>query len=109
MQTIQKPDVVATDCGRTTFFVPGNAPGVFRFCGTSAAAPHAAAIAALVLQANPTLTPAQIQAGLAATARSVGEFGLNAVGAGLIDAHSMIEDVALPPAITIVNPHPRAQ
>jgi hypothetical protein len=106
-QTIAKPNFVATDCGRTTFFVPTKTPNIFRFCGTSAAAPHAAAVAALARQANPSLTPAQVQAGLAATARPVGAFGPTAVGAGLIDAHSMLEDVALPPVITIVNP-PRA-
>jgi hypothetical protein len=104
-RTIQKPNVVATDCGRTTFFVPTEPPtGIFRFCGTSAAAPHAAAIAALARQANPSLTPAQLRDGLAATARPVGSFGPNAVGAGLIDAHNLLEDVALPPAITIVSP-----
>jgi len=105
VQAIPKPDVIATDCGRTTFFVPTKPPtGVFRFCGTSAAAPHAAAVAALARQANPTLTPAQIQAGLAETARPVGAFGPNAVGGGLVDAHGMLEDVALPPTIRIVNP-----
>jgi subtilisin family serine protease len=103
-QTISKPNAVASDCGRTTFFVPTKVAGIFRFCGTSAAAPHAAAIAALARQANPSLTPAQIGAGLAATARPVGAFGPNAVGAGLLDAHRMLEDVALPPVITIVNP-----
>ena len=103
-QTISKPNAVASDCGRTTFFVPTKTAGIFRFCGTSAAAPHAAAIAALVRQANPSLTPAQIGAGLAATARPVGAFGPDAVGAGLLDAHRMLEDVALPPVITIVNP-----
>jgi hypothetical protein len=110
VQTIPKPDVVATDCGRTTFFVPTKTAGIFRFCGTSAAAPHAAAVAALARQANPALSPAQIQTGLAATALPVGapgEFGPNAVGAGLVDAHSMLEDVALPPAVAIINP-PRA-
>jgi subtilisin family serine protease len=103
-QAIPKPNAVATDCGRTTFFVPTKTPGIFRFCGTSAAAPHGAAIAALARQANPSLTPAQIGAGLAATARPVGAFGPNAVGAGLLDAHRMLEEVALPPVITIVNP-----
>jgi hypothetical protein len=34
----------------------------------------------------------------------VGGFGPNAVGAGILDAHRMLEDVALPPVITIVNP-----
>ena len=103
-QTIAKPDAVATDCGRTTFFVPTLTAGIFRFCGTSAAAPHAAAIAALARQANPGLTPSQISAGLAATARPVGPFGPNAVGAGLLDAHRMIEDIALPPVVRILNP-----
>jgi subtilisin family serine protease len=104
-ETIQKPDVVATDCVRTTFFVPTKTAGI-RFCGTSAAAPHAAAIAALARQANPSLTPAQVRDGLFSTARVVGAFGPNAVGAGLLDAHRMIEDIALPPVITIVNPPP---
>jgi subtilisin family serine protease len=103
-QTISKPNAVASDCGRTTFFVPTGAAGIFRFCGTSAAAPHAAAIAALARQANPSLTPAQLRDGLAATARPVGSFGPNAVGAGLVDAHNLLEDVALPPAIAIVSP-----
>jgi hypothetical protein len=103
-QTISKPNAVASDCGRTTFFVPTSTPGIFRFCGTSAAAPHAAAIAALARQANPSLTPAQLRAGLAATARPVGSLGPNEVGAGLLDAHNLLEDVALPPAIAIVSP-----
>jgi hypothetical protein len=102
-QTIPKPNAVATDCGRTTFFVPTKAAG-FRFCGTSASAPHAAAIAALARQANPSLTPAQLRDGLAATARPVGAFGPSAVGAGLLDAHSLVENVALPPVVSIVNP-----
>ena len=33
---------------------PAGEPGIFRFCGTSAAAPHAAAVAALIQQANPS-------------------------------------------------------
>jgi subtilisin family serine protease len=104
-EVISKPDVAATDCGRTTFFVPVESePGIFRFCGTSAAAPHAAAIAALALQANPGLTPAQVRSALATTARPVGAFGPNAVGSGLVDAHGVLADVALPPVITIVNP-----
>lgn len=103
-QAISKPNIAATDCGRTTFFVPTKSPGIHRFCGTSAAAPHAAAVAALARQANPTLTPAQIAGGLAATARPVGPFGPDAVGGGLIDAHRLLEDFALPPVVTIVNP-----
>ncbi|HEY3342410.1 MAG TPA: S8 family serine peptidase, partial [Anaerolineae bacterium] len=47
-ETIQQPDFTATDGGCTSFF--GNLMGCYRFYGTSAAAPHAAAVAALALQ-----------------------------------------------------------
>ena len=42
---LQKPDIVAATCVSTT------TPGFETFCGTSSAAPHAAAIAALMLEA----------------------------------------------------------
>lgn len=45
----QKPDLVATDGGRNSFFGDFD-NGIYRFYGTSAAAPHAAAVAALVWQ-----------------------------------------------------------
>ncbi len=48
-EIIAKPDVVATDGGANTFF--GSCEShVWRFYGTSAAAPHAAAVAALELR-----------------------------------------------------------
>ena len=50
-----KPDIVGTDCVDT--FSYGTDRG---FCGTSAAAPHVAGLAALVKQRFPTYTPAQI-------------------------------------------------
>ena len=83
---ITKPDLVATDCGLTTFFVPTSTPGINRFCGTSAAAPHAAAVAALMRDANPAMTVAQIRTALAASARPIGNLGPDVVGAGLVDA-----------------------
>ena len=58
--------------------------GFAPFYGTSAAAPVAAASAALLLQLQPDLTPAQISADLAASA--VGQGGGANVGAGLIQA-----------------------
>lgn len=106
-RVLSKPDMVATDCGETTFFLPTETPGLFRFCGTSASAPHAAAVAALMREANPSLSPAQIRAALAATARPVGAFGANAVGAGLVDAYGAVASVALPPQVSITEP-PRA-
>lgn len=89
-EIVQKPDFVATDCGATTFFAFLSG-GRWRFCGTSAAAPHAAAVAALMLERNPTLTPAEVREKLAATARGVGSFEADAVGAGLVDAAAALE------------------
>jgi hypothetical protein len=59
--TLQKPDATAAD-GVVT-----KTPGFNPFYGTSAAAPHAAAIAALIKSANLSLTNAQIKAILLST------------------------------------------
>jgi hypothetical protein len=73
----QKPDFVSPDGGNDTFlgFTIGGTTGITdpstvpqcannanfpNFFGTSAAAPHAASIAVLMLQADPSLTPTQI-------------------------------------------------
>jgi hypothetical protein len=53
-QLFYKPDLTAADG------VSATPPGFAPFFGTSAAAPHAAAIAALVWSYNPTLTPDQV-------------------------------------------------
>jgi hypothetical protein len=89
-EELAKPDFAATDCGATTFFA-FLAGGTWRFCGTSAAAPHAAAIAALVRQAKPTLTVQQVRSAMTDTAVPVGSFGSPAAGAGLLDAFAAIE------------------
>jgi len=49
-QVRQKPDITAADCVATSW------PGHTSFCGTSAAAPHAAAIAGLLVSAKPSIT-----------------------------------------------------
>jgi len=105
-QAIAKPDLAATDCGVTTFFGSfQSGEGVWRFCGTSAAAPHAAAVAALLRQANPAAA-GQLRSVLTATARPVGAYGPDAVGAGLIDAGAALRSLALPPTIAIVRAPP---
>jgi hypothetical protein len=101
-RVIPKPDLAATDGAANTFF-GSFAAGTWRFFGTSAAAPHAAAVAALGQQANPGATPAQIRAALTGTADPVGAFGAEAVGAGFLDANGAVAALALPPTIAITK------
>ena len=61
-RTLQKPDLTAADGVFT------KTPGFLPFFGTSAAAPHAAGIAALVLSARPSFTPAEVKKAMTATA-----------------------------------------
>ena len=82
----QKPDFVGPDGGNDTFLgfkLPTgqdtstvtaclNNAGFPSFFGTSAAAPHVAGIAALLLQANASLTPAQIYTVLQQSAAPIG-------------------------------------
>jgi hypothetical protein len=88
-EEVAKPDLAATDCGATTFFAFLSA-GTWRFCGTSAAAPHAAAVAAFVRQAKPTLPEQQVRSALVDSAVPVGAFPPEAAGAGLVDAFAAI-------------------
>lgn len=62
-------------------------PGFNPFPGTSAAAPHVAAVAALLKQAAPELTPAQVTNALTTTATDVETAGIDYhSGAGLVNA-----------------------
>ena len=65
-----KPEYTAVDGVNTTFFFNdsyGN-DGIDDFFGTSAAAPHAAAIAALMLEASPGATDTKVRSALANSA-----------------------------------------
>jgi hypothetical protein len=88
-ETLAKPDAAATDGAATSFFAQ-QIDGVWRFFGTSEAAPHAAALAAVLLQAYPRATVAQIYNDLKSTAVQVGSFGADAEGAGLLDAFTAV-------------------
>ncbi len=94
-ESIAKPDVVATDCGATTFFA-FLVSGKWRFCGTSAAAPHAAAVVALMLDAEPAAQPFELRAALLESAAAVGTYPPCAQGAGLVDAVAAVEDLLVP-------------
>ncbi len=97
-QVLSKPDVTATDCGVTTFFAFFvNAETAWRFCGTSAAAPHTAAVAALMLQEEPAASPEQIRLALQESAVPIGLTGPCAVGSGMVDAVGALEALLLPP------------
>ncbi len=78
-----KPEGVAPDCVSVT----GNGGFPTTFCGTSASAPHAAAVAALLLSATPSLSPSQLYAALIAPTVELGTpFPNNTFGFGRIDA-----------------------
>ncbi|MCH8223633.1 MAG: S8 family serine peptidase, partial [Chloroflexi bacterium] len=92
-QDRQKPDFVAPDGTDTTFFGFDTADsGSFpNFFGTSAAAPHAAAAAGLLLEADGALTPAQIYSHFESTAVEMGAAGYDvATGHGLIDVSAAL-------------------
>lgn len=81
VQTIIKPEVTAHDGCATTV------PGFASFYGTSAAAPNAAAVGALLRQLNPAAMPAQIKAALINGATDINTPGYDfRTGYGLVDA-----------------------
>jgi hypothetical protein len=100
----QKPDFVGPDGGNDTFlgfqFAKANPPIVDNsmiagcmntasfpnFFGTSAATPHIASIAALFLQANPTLTLTQLYTALSQTALPIGAVPNASAGWGFVQA-----------------------
>ena len=102
-----KPEIIAPDGVDTTFFgTDTDGDGFPNFFGTSAAAPHAAAVAALLFQADPTATPANIYSGLERSAIDMGAPGFdNDTGFGLIQADSAIAAL-VGVAAAIISPTP---
>lgn len=90
-ERLEKPNLTATDCASTTFFASHWADG-WHFCGTSEAAPHAAAVAALMRQTDPGAEPGEIVAAMEGSATPfTGVSAPSAVGAGLLNAAAALE------------------
>lgn len=88
-EVVTKPDVTAADGTTTT------TPGFIPFFGTSAAAPHAAAIAALMMDANPSAPAATIRSALVSTAIDIEAPGIdNVTGAGIVMADAAVQAVS---------------
>ena len=115
----QKPDLTGPDGINTSFFgFPLSDSGItdgstvsgcqndatyLNFFGTSAATPHAAGAAALLLQADPALSPDQIYQALESTAAAMGSSTPNyESGYGFIDAQAAMAALpAAPPALDL--------
>ncbi len=105
-----KPDITAADGVATTV------SGLNPFYGTSAAAPHAGAIAALLRSANASLTAAQIRTILTTTTLDVEAAGYDSIsGNGIIQAFQAMQAAApaggncgVQGASTITLPQPAA-
>ncbi len=109
---VDAPHVASVDGTQTTFFGGSNGDPdnpEYRFSGTSAAAPNAAAVAALAKSYAPGLAEADLTAAVIASARGTSEGGpvnpyagvpdARVFGAGIVDAVGLIEALpALAPA-----------
>jgi hypothetical protein len=90
------PNVSAIDCVQTRTGQLGHFSNPF--CGTSAAAPHVAAILALLAEASPALDSQQVRDLVMGTSLDLGGPGFDLTyGAGRVDAASAIEFSPFPP------------
>jgi hypothetical protein len=90
---LQQPLVTAADGAAVSG--AGGFPGLFY--GTSAAAPHAAAIAGLIKSANPALTPAQLKTTLTSTAIDIESPGTDRdSGAGIVMPYPALQSLGPP-------------
>lgn len=91
-QVLQQPSITAADGVQVT------GAGAFSnpFFGTSAAAPHAAAIAALIKSANPSFTQAQIKTALTTTAIDIETAGADRdAGFGIVMPYPAMQSLGV--------------
>ncbi len=107
-----KPDVMAVGAS-VTAAKAGSTNQYVQYSGTSMATPTAAGIGALLRQANPSLTPAEIKQIMESTALDKGAAGKdNTYGSGIIQTKNALDQIAggggggtdNPPTCTITSP-----
>ena len=75
---------------------PGELPYYTTASGTSFSAPQVAGAIALMLEANPSLQPAQIKDILSRTATPLPNYFYHEVGAGMLNTHAAVLEAAFP-------------
>lgn len=112
-ETIQKPDIVAPGveiCAAAAIgqWITGNrcqeGQWHMSLSGTSMATPHVVGLAALMLQVNPSLTPAQVKSVMLSQTQNLG-FSANDQGEGMVDALKAVKSL-LPTPLPTKTPSP---
>lgn len=100
------PDFTAPDAGNNTIIGHDSDGDKFpNFFGTSASVVHAASVAALLLEHNPSMTPADVENALESSAIDHGVAGYDSdTGHGLIDADAILQTILIPPQISNLSP-----
>jgi hypothetical protein len=102
-RSLAKPDITAGDCGTTT------TPGFIPFCGTSAAAPHAAAIAGLLKSLPNKPSNGQVIAAMFSSALDVTTNGVGwdrDSGVGIVMANRAATALTTVPAVSFFTVSP---
>jgi subtilisin family serine protease len=96
VDSVLKPDLTAPGV-RVVSAARGTGSAGLELSGTSMASPHTAGIVALIAQAHPRWTPAQLKAALMSTADPAGvaDFDPRRGGTGLISARRAVDTVGL--------------